>query len=277
MPNSLKIKGKEYDLQTRTLVMGIINITPDSFSDGGRFNCCGKAVEHALRMAEEGADIIDIGGESTRPGFQSVSAEEEATRVIPVIRAVCEATDIPVSIDTYKVSVAEAALDAGAAMLNDVWGGKKDKGMLKLAASAGVPICLMHNRTEAVYADLMATVKADLLEIVELALAAGVSEENIILDPGIGFGKTPAHNLQVLKYLSEITGLGYPVLLGTSRKSVIGKVLDLPVDEREEGTAATVAYGITRGARIVRVHDVLAMSRVARMTDAMLRGGFDND
>jgi dihydropteroate synthase len=135
----------------------------------------------------------------------------------------------------------------------------------------------MHNRTEAVYADLMATVKADLLEIVELALAAGVSEENIILDPGIGFGKTPAHNLQVLKYLSEITGLGYPVLLGTSRKSVIGKVLDLPVDEREEGTAATVAYGITRGARIVRVHDVLAMSRVARMTDAMLRGGFDND
>lgn len=270
---TIRIQGKQYNLADRTLVMGILNVTPDSFSDGGRFYDPGAAVKHAVRMVEEGADIIDIGGESTRPGAKPVPAEEEAARVIPVVRAVAVAVPVPVSIDTYKASVASKALEAGAAMLNDVWGGKKDSAMIKLAASANVPICLMHNRAEAVYTDLMAEVKSDLLESVELALRAGVKEENIILDPGIGFGKTPEHNLIVMKHLQEITGLGYPLLLGTSRKSLIGKVLDLPVNERMEGTAATVAYGITRGARIVRVHDVLQMSRVVRMTDAMLRGG----
>lgn len=271
---NLTIKGKQYDLKHNTLIMGILNVTPDSFSDGGSFFDTGRAVEHALRMVEEGAQIIDIGGESTRPGHTPLYADEELARILPVIRAVCRATDVPVSVDTYKASVAEAALDAGAAMLNDVWGGRKDHGMLKLAASANVPICLMHNREKAEYRDLIGEVKADLLVSAALAIACGVPGENIIVDPGIGFGKTPEHNLQVMKYLHEYTTMGYPLLLGTSRKSMIGKVLDLPVDQRVEGTAATVAYGISRGARIVRVHDVRYMSRVARMTDAMLRGGF---
>ncbi|MDW7651366.1 MAG: dihydropteroate synthase [Bacillota bacterium] len=274
MQNKLTLKGRTYNLEHNTLIMGILNVTPDSFSDGGHFYDTGKAIEHALRMAAEGAHIIDIGGESTRPGHQSVCAAEEAARVIPVVRAVCAATEIPVSIDTYKAPVAREALAAGAAMLNDVWGGQKDKDMLTLAAEANVPICLMHNRDEALYDDLMAEIKEDLLESAAMAQDFGVRKENIILDPGIGFGKTPAHNLVVLQRLEELTALGYPLLLGTSRKSVIGKVLDLPVEERVEGTAATVAYGITRGSAIVRVHDVQHMSRVARMTDAMLRGGF---
>lgn len=274
MTDSLTIKGKTYDLKHNTLIMGILNVTPDSFSDGGNFYDTGRAVEHALRMVEEGAHIIDIGGESTRPGHQPLPADEELARVIPVIRAVCRATDVPVSVDTYKADVAAAALEAGAAMLNDVWGGRRDRAMLKLAAEAAVPICLMHNRQEASYRNLIGEIKADLLVSAAMAVASGVREENIIVDPGIGFGKTPEHNLQVMKYLHEYTTLGYPLLLGTSRKSVIGKVLDLPVGERVEGTAATVAYGISRGARIVRIHDVLYMSRVARMTDAMLRGGF---
>lgn len=274
MTDTLTIKGKKYNLRDKTLVMGILNVTPDSFSDGGHFYEPTAAVEHALRMVEEGAHIIDIGGESTRPGSTPVSAAEEAARVIPVLRAVVASTSIPVSIDTYKAAVAEQALEAGAAMLNDIWGGKKDSAMLTLAASANVPICLMYNRTEAVYTDLLAEIKADLLESVELALQAGVRAENIILDPGIGFGKTNEQDLIVMKRLREIAALGYPLLLGTSRKSLIGKVLDLPTDRRLEGIAATVAYGITCGARIVRVHDVLPMSRVAKMTDAMLRGGF---
>jgi len=273
MSNRLALKGITYDLTEKTLIMGILNVTPDSFSDGGRYFDIGRAVEHALRMVEEGAHLIDIGGESTRPGHKPLTGAEERARVIPVIRAVCNATDAPVSVDTSKAEVAEAALAAGASMLNDVWGGKKDPGLLKLAATAGVPICLMHNREEAVYQDVTAEIKADLLESAALATASGVSKENIILDPGIGFAKTVTHNLQVLKYLREYTTLGYPLLLGTSRKSLIGKVLDLPVEQREEGTAATVAYSICHGVSIVRVHHVQYMSRVARMTDAMLRGG----
>lgn len=273
MSNRLALKGITYDLTEKTLIMGILNVTPDSFSDGGRYFDIGRAVEHALRMVEEGAHLIDIGGESTRPGHKPLTGAEERARVIPVIRAVCNATDAPVSVDTSKAEVAEAALAVGAAMLNDVWGGKKDPRLLKLAAAAGVPICLMHNREEAVYQDVTAEIKADLLESAALATASGVSKENIILDPGIGFAKTVTHNLQVLKCLREYTTLGYPLLLGTSRKSLIGKVLDLPVEQREEGTAATVAYGICHGVSIVRVHHVQYMSRVARMTDAMLRGG----
>lgn len=273
MQDRLTLKGKSYDLTENTLIMGILNVTPDSFSDGGLYLDIGRAVEHALRMVAEGADIIDIGGESTRPGHKPLACDEELARVIPVIRAVCNATDIPVSVDTSKAEVAEAALAVGAAMLNDVWGGRKDNGLLKLAAAAGVPICLMHNRQEAVYEDVIAEIKADLLESVALAEESGVCKDKIILDPGIGFAKTVSDNLQVLKCLREYTTLGYPLLLGTSRKSFIGKVLDLPVDQREEGTAATVAYGICHGVSIFRVHNVQYMSRVARMTDSMRRGG----
>lgn len=273
----LNIKGSAYDLTSRTLVMGILNVTPDSFSDGGRFLRLDEAVEQGLRLKDEGADIIDVGGESTRPGASVVAAAEEMARVLPIIQALSAATDIPISIDTYKPEVAKAALEAGATMLNDVWGGRRERAMLELAAEWGVPICLMHNRHEALYGDLMAEVAADLGASVALALAAGVRSENIILDPGIGFGKTAEHNLLLMRELSEIVALGYPVLLGTSRKAFIGKVLDLPVNDRLEGTAATVAYGITRGARMVRVHDVASMVRVARMTDALLRGGLAHE
>lgn len=269
---TLAFSQKSYRLD-RTLLMGILNVTPDSFSDGGKHFSLADAVRHAQQMIADGADILDVGGESTRPGHTPVPAEEELKRILPVIREIRAISDVPISVDTYKAKVAEKALAAGADMLNDIWGGRRDPEMLRLAAEAGVPICLMHNRAEAIYDNLMDEVTADLLESVELALKAGVKEENIIIDPGIGFGKTPAHSLEVMRRLRELTALGYPLLLGTSRKSMIGKVLDLPVDERLEGTAATVAYGITCGAKIIRVHDVLAMHRVARMTDAMLKGG----
>lgn len=273
----LNLDGKSFNLDKRTLVMGILNVTPDSFSDGGRHFNLETALQRALQMTAEGADIIDVGGESTRPGSVPVTAEEEAGRVIPVIAAIRSATSVPVSVDTSKAAVAEAALAAGAGMLNDVWGGTKDPEMLNLAARANVPVCLMHNRVEAIYTDVAGEVAAELSGSARAALAAGVKKENIILDPGIGFGKTPQHNLQLLKRLQEITGLGYPVLLGVSRKSVIGKVLDLPVDSRLEGTAATVAYGIMRGVKISRVHDVLAMKRVIRMTEALLKGELPGD
>ena len=274
---TITIKGREYDLASRTLVMGILNATPDSFSDGGRYVRLDEAVEHGLRLIAEGADIIDVGGESTRPGAKAVTTEEELYRVLPIIRTLSAASDVPISIDTYKPEIARAALESGAAMLNDVWGGRRNRAMLELAAKWGVPICLMHSRQEAIYGDLMAELTADLKVSVALAHAAGVRSENIILDPGIGFGKTWEHNLQVMKNLADITSLGYPVLLGTSRKSFIGKVLDLPVGDRKEGTAATVAYGITRGVRLVRVHEVATMVRVARMTDALLRGGLEHE
>jgi len=273
----LNLNGKPFNLDRRTLVMGILNVTPDSFSDGGRHLLPELALQRALQMEAEGADIIDVGGESTRPGSIPVCAEEEAARVVPVVAAIRSASAVPVSVDTSKAAVAEAALAAGASMLNDVWGGRKEPAMLALAAKAQVPICLMHNRAEAVYTDVVSEVVADLLECVEAALAAGVRKENIILDPGIGFGKTPRHNLQVLNRLREITALGYPVLLGVSRKSVIGRVLDLPVDSRLEGTAATVTFGLMQGVKISRVHDVLAMRRVIRMTEALLQGRMPDD
>jgi dihydropteroate synthase len=257
----------------RTLIMGILNVTPDSFSDGGKYLDPARAVERALQMVEEGADIIDIGGESTRPGSTPIDAQAEAERVIPVVRAVCRATSTPVSVDTYKAEVARLALAAGAAMLNDVWGGQREPAMLALAAAAKVPICLMHNRAEPRYRDLIWEIKCDLATMAEQALLAGVPRGKIILDPGIGFGKTWQQNLVVMQRLREIVDLGFPLLIGTSRKSMIGHVLGLPVDERLEGTAATVAYGIAMGAKIVRVHDVKAMKRVAQMTDALLRGG----
>jgi dihydropteroate synthase len=260
------------DFRNRTLVMGILNVTPDSFSDGGRYNRLDDALAHARKLAADGADIIDVGGESTRPGSQPVSLEEELERVIPVVEAVAREIDLPISVDTYKAEVARQAVRAGAHIINDVWGAKKDPDMARTAAELDVPIILMHNREKAEYRSLMDDICADLLESVEIVKQAGVRDERIILDPGIGFAKTYEDNLTVMRHLERVTSLGYPVLLGTSRKSMIGRTLDLPPDERVEGTAATVALGIVKGCRIVRVHDVKEMARVCRMMDAMLYG-----
>ncbi len=276
---------------TRTYLMGILNLTPDSFSGDGLLSTP-QVKESALRQAQDflqaGADILDIGGESTRPGAQTVSAEEEASRVIPIIRAL--AAEFPqaiLSIDTYKARVAEQALQAGAHLLNDVWGLRADPGMASLAAAANIPVILMHNRSQPAnaslqqslggryvgmeYQNLLEEIKAELMQSVEIARRAGISDERIILDPGIGFGKTVPQNLQLLNRLDEIRALGFPVLLGPSRKSFIGYTLNLPPEQRLEGTAAAVAVGIVRGADILRVHDVAFMAKVAKMTDALVR------
>lgn len=256
----------------RTKIMGILNATPDSFSDGGKYNDVEAAKRRALEMIEQGADIIDIGGESTRPGFEKVEADEELARVIPVIEAVRGVTDVPISIDTYKADVAREAIKAGATIINDVWGAKADPLMAQVAADTGVEIILMHNRDNTEYTDLLLDMKQDIEESIALCHQAGVKDEKIILDPGIGFAKTYEQNLEVMRRLDEFTALGYPVLLGTSKKRFIAKTLDLPVDERVEGTGATVCLGIAKGCEIVRVHDVLEMSRMAKMMDAMLGG-----
>ena len=256
----------------RTYVMGIVNVTPDSFSGDGLANDADAALEQALRFQAEGADIIDVGGESTRPGHTPVDADEEIRRVVPFIRLLASRLHVPISVDTYKHEVAREAVAAGASMINDVWGLKRDPALAELAASEGVPIVLMHNQAGTAYADLLPDVAASLRSSMDIALGAGVPLENIILDPGVGFGKTAEHNLELLRRLSELTALGRPLLVGTSRKSTIGLVLDLPVEERLEGTAATVALAIAKGADIVRVHDVRAMTRVARMSDAVVRG-----
>lgn len=267
----MKIGNKEFDLKERTYVMGILNVTPDSFSDGGKFNEVDAALKRVKEMIEEGADIIDVGGESTRPNFEVVKEEEEIKRVVPIIRAIKENFDIPVSIDTYKSKTAEAAIEAGADIINDIWGFKKDKDMAKVAAKYNVPCILMHNRENKEYNDLMKDVVFDLVESINIALNAGVSRENIILDPGIGFAKTLNENLIVMNNLEKIKDLGYPVLLATSRKSMIGLTLDEPVDQRVEGTIATTVLGITKGCEFVRVHDIKENKRACVMTDAMLK------
>ena len=256
----------------RTYVMGIINVTPDSFSGDGLGYDAEAALEQALRFQDEGADIIDVGGESTRPGSTPVTVEEEKRRVIPVIRLLASRLDVPVSVDTYKREVAREALAAGAAVINDVWGLKRDPALADLAAREGAPIVLMHNQQGLDYSDLVPEALASLRASLRQALEAGVPSENVVLDPGLGFGKKPEHNLELLRRLAELKALGLPLLVGTSRKSTIGLVLDLPVEERLEGTAATVALAIANGADIVRVHDVKAMTRVARMSDAIVRG-----
>ncbi len=255
----------------RTYVMGIVNLTPDSFSGDGLNGDVAAAVALARRMEAEGADFIDVGAESTRPGGAPVTAEEEARRLLPALEAICEAVSIPVSVDTYKAEVARQAIAAGATIVNDVWGALADPDMAWLIADADVPAILMHNQRRAEYDDLVPEVIAGLRRIADHAQAAGVSERNIILDPGIGFGKTADHNLELLRRLPELQSLGYPLLLGTSRKSTIGRVLGLPEHDRLEGTAAAVAMSIAGGADIVRVHDVKEMVRVARMTDAIVR------
>lgn len=266
------IGNRQFDLENDVYVMGILNVTPDSFSDGGKWNTMDKALFHAESMIKEGASIIDIGGESTRPGYIHVSEDEEAERVVPYIEQIKEHFDIPVSIDTYKASVAEAALDAGADMINDIWGFKGDKGMAYVAAKYQVPCCIMHNRDikENPYTDLMEDVLSDLRESIDIALSAGVDKSLLITDPGIGFGKTLEDNLKVMNHLQELKSLGCPVLLGTSRKSMIGLTLDLPVDERVEGTIATSVLGVMKGCSIIRVHDVKENYRAIKMTMAMI-------
>jgi dihydropteroate synthase len=261
------------DFQKKTIVMGILNATPDSFSDGGSFNNVERALERAKEMVANGADIIDIGGESTRPGFAAVSLEEELERVIPVIKAIVKHIDVPISIDTYKAEVAKQAIEAGAHIINDVWGAKADDKMADVAAEFGVPIILMHNRHDRNYRFFIRDVINDLYESIAIVKNAGVMDENIILDPGIGFAKDYYENIEMMQNLDKLTMIGYPVLLGTSRKTMIGQALNLPVDERMEGTGATVCYGIQKGCQIIRVHDTKEMSRMAKMMDALMGKG----
>jgi dihydropteroate synthase len=275
-PAPLRVGDGTFEWGRRTYVMGVLNVTPDSFSGDGLIregtDVAAAARAQALAMAAEGADILDVGGESSRPGHVEVTPDEELQRVIPVVEAIREAVPgMPISIDTTKPGVAAAAIDAGAGMINDVWGVADDDGLARLAAERGVPIVLMHNRAEARYTNLMAEIVADLERAIERTLAAGVAWDSILVDPGFGFGKTPEHNLVLLRELATIRLLGRPVLLGTSRKSTLGRVLDLPPAERVEATVATTVLGIAAGVDIVRVHDVRANVRAARMTDAIVR------
>jgi len=267
--------GRILEVGRRTLIMGILNVTPDSFSDGGRWPEPEQAVARALQMLEEGADIIDVGGESTRPGHTPVPAEEERRRVLPVIRALRRAApDAFISVDTQKAEVAAAALAAGADILNDIWGLQGDPEMVAVAARHRCPVVVMHNQKGIAYQDLIQDITAFFRRSLDLAAQAGLPGDFLILDPGFGFGKTPDQNLEVIRRLGEFRVLNRPLLLATSRKSTIGKVLGgLPPGERLEGTAATVAIGIANGADIVRVHDVRAMKRVAQMADAIVRPG----
>lgn len=271
------IGNRKFDTKNGVYVMGILNVTPDSFSDGGLWTERDAALRQAGRMAAEGAAIIDIGGESTRPGHTPVSAVDEAARVLPIVEAVKRETGLPVSIDTYKAEVARAALEAGADMVNDIWGLRRDGGeMAALIAGTGAACCLMHNRERAEYADFMADMLSDLRETLAIADRAGIARSSIVLDPGIGFGKTYEQNLIAMNRLDELLAFGCPVLLAASRKSVIGLTLDLPADQRLEGTIATTVAGVLRGAAFVRVHDVKENLRAARMALAIRReAGFD--
>lgn len=276
----------KFEWGKRTYLMGIVNVTPDSFSGDGVLDT-EKAVRQGIAMEKEGADILDVGGESTRPGSVPLSLEDELVRVIPVIEQLTKVVKIPISIDTYKSEVARRAVEAGAKIVNDVWGGNMEPEILNVAAEKNVLIILMHNRSQPKnaeqkeklggryigmeYKDLIADIKVDLQKSVDAALAAGVKKENIVIDPGIGFGKTVEQNLELVDRLGELRDLGYPVLVGPSRKSFVGYTLDLPPEERLEGTAAAVALCIDRGADIVRVHDVASMCRVAKLTDAIVR------
>ncbi|WP_181351184.1 dihydropteroate synthase [Thalassobacillus sp. CUG 92003] len=273
MAFQLKTGVKHYNMDQETLVMGILNVTPDSFSDGGHYNRVDEAVVQALKLEEAGAHIIDVGGESTRPGHKPVGVQEELKRVLPVIEAISHKLLIPISIDTYKSQVARQAVQSGASIINDVWGAKKDPAIASVAADLQVPIILMHNRDNKQYHALIADMLADLRESIHIAQQAGVHDDQIILDPGIGFAKTPEDNITVMRHLERFSELGFPILLGSSRKSFIGQILDLPVDERVEGTGATVCFGMTKGVHIVRVHDVGPIARMTKMMDAMLGKG----
>lgn len=266
----MKIGNRIFDLTAHTYVMGILNVTPDSFSDGGMFIDKDTAVKRALQMIEEGADIIDIGGESTRPGFTPVSADEQIERVVPVIEEIKKNIDIPVSVDTYDAKVAKAALEAGCDIVNDIWGLKKDPEMAKVIAEYDAFCVLMHNRNNPDYINFRKDLLSDFGEILDIANAAGIDKDKIILDPGVGFGKTREQNLVAINHMDDLKVLEYPILLGTSRKSVIGLTLDLPVDERLEGTLATTVIACMKGINFVRVHDIKENVRAIKMTEAIL-------
>lgn len=266
----MKIGNRDFDVLNETYIMGILNVTPDSFSDGGKWNNLDAALAHVEQMLEEGADIIDVGGESTRPGHIQISEKEEADRVTPFIREIRKRFDVPISIDTYKASVAEAALDAGADMINDIWGFQYDEKMAPLAARYQASCCLMHNKNEAVYENFYEDILAETQHCIDTALAAGLAKEKICIDPGVGFGKTYEMNLETIHYLERFHSLGYPILLGTSRKSVIGLTLDLPADQRVEGTLVTTVMAVEKKCAFVRVHDIKENKRVIDMTKAIL-------
>lgn len=265
------IGGKEFDTEHQTYIMGILNVTPDSFSDGGRYTRIDEAMAHAEQMIKEGADIIDVGGESTRPGHVQITDEEEIERVVPVIEALKREFDIPVSADTYKSRVARAAIVAGADLINDIWGLKYDPEMAGVIAESGAACCLMHNRESADYVQFIPEFLEDMRECVRLADAAGIPRDKILLDPGVGFGKTYEMNLEIISRLEIMHDLELPVLLGTSRKSVIGLTLNLPAGDREEGTLVTTVYAVQKGCAFVRVHDVEKNKRAVQMTRALLQ------
>ncbi len=275
-----RIGGRLFEWGRRTYIMGIVNVTPDSFSGDGLLgradgDPAAAAAAQAARMIEEGADIVDVGGESTRPGHAPVALQDELSRVLPAVAAIRRASpDAVISIDTCKVEVAAAALDAGADFLNDIWGTGSGDSMARLAAARQVPLVVMHNREQPLYENFAAELLADLRVALDRAIAIGVRPDNLLVDPGFGFGKTPAHNLEAMRRLADVRGLGHPVLLGTSRKSTLGKVLEgLPPEARLEATLATTALGIAAGVDVIRVHDVQANCRAARMSDAIVRGG----
>ena len=264
------IGNREFDVNNHTYIMGILNVTPDSFSDGGNYQHLDKALFRVEEMIKEGMDILDIGGESTRPGYEKISEEEEIERVAPVIEKIKGRFDIPVSLDTYKSQVAKAGINAGADMINDIWGLLYDPDMAKVIAKEKKVCCLMHNRKEAVYENFWEEVKKDFGKILEVASLAGIGNDKIILDPGVGFAKSYENNLEAIKRVGELKKLGYPVLLGTSRKSVIGITLDLPVEERVCGTLATSAYGMLQGCSFLRVHDIKEHYQLLKMMEAIV-------
>ena len=268
----MQIGNKNFDLTNQILIMGILNVTPDSFSDGGKFNNLDASLNQVEKMIADGADIIDLGGESTRPGHTQISDAEEIERIVPMIEAIHQRFDIPISIDTYKGPVGAAALKAGADMVNDIWGFKYDPTLADVTAQYQVPCVLMHNRSNQNYQNLMTDIISDLQDSIDIALKADISKDAIILDPGIGFAKDSGQNMETMHHLEALQSLGYPILLGTSRKGFIGLTLDLPVTERVEGTVATTVIGIMKGASIIRVHDVLENKRAAQMAFSILKG-----
>ncbi|MFA9377502.1 MAG: dihydropteroate synthase [Lachnotalea sp.] len=266
----MQIGNKYFDIENKTYIMGILNVTPDSFSDGGKFNQEDRALQHVELMIRDGADIIDVGGESSRPGHIQISVQEEIERVVPMIERIAYNFDVPISIDSYKAAIVKAAIDSGATLANDIWGLKYDKDMAELVADTQVACCLMHNKENANYNIFMDDICNELQESIDIAKKAGISPNKIILDPGVGFGKTYEQNLEVIHKVEVLKKLGYPILMATSRKSVIGLTLDLPTNERIEGTLVTTVMAVMKGCSFVRVHDIKENKRAIMMTEAIL-------
>ena len=270
----MRIGSRDFAIQGHTYVMGILNVTPDSFSDGGRYQKLDQALYHVEEMITGGMDVVDVGGESTRPGYTPVTAEEEEERVIPVIEAIKSRFNIPISLDTCKAAVAKVGIEAGVDLINDIWGLKFDPALAEVIANENIACCLMHNRKEAVYQNYMEEVLWDLEETLQIAHQAGIADDKIILDPGVGFGKTYEHNLEIIDRMEMLHSLGYPLLLGASRKSVVGNALNLPKEERVEGTLVTSVFAVLKRAMFVRVHDVKENVRAIRMVEA-IRDGYE--